>query len=68
MVKMKGFTIIELMIVIVIIGILASMFISAVECYNTNNHPTPSTDSSSEMVINGVVHTCDDFGACEPKD
>ena len=68
MVKIKGFTLIELMIVIAIVGILASMVSGAVRCYNERNDTTPSTDSSSEMVINGVVHICDDFGACEPKD
>ena len=68
MVKNKGFTIIEMMIVVVIIVILSSGAISVLKDYKDRHHVAVSTDSSSEMVINGVVHICDDFGACEPKD
>lgn len=68
MVKIKGFTLIELMIVVAIIGILSSMLLPAYRDFVASNHAAVPTDSSSEMVINGVVHICDDFGACEPKD
>jgi len=71
MVKIKGFTLIELMVVIAIIGILFSLVIGpAHDKYReaSLSGDMESDTADSTMMVNGVLHTCDDFGVCEKVD
>lgn len=62
---------IELMVVIAIIGILATLVIGPAKHYAESQRVSVSDDrelESNEMMINGVLHVCGDFGECEPVD
>ncbi len=63
----KGFTLIEIMIVVAIIGILASVAIESLNRYKTNA-PGEIMEDDTRMDINGVLHTCDQYGVCVPDD
>ena len=69
MVKSKGFTLIEIMIVVAIVGILASMFIGPRGSSSSPSTPNVSThdNSGDDFIINGIVHTCNAAGDCSPK-
>lgn len=74
MVKTKGFTLIEIMVVIAIMGILFSMVIGPMKDNYNSNHDTgwngdmsgSTTDTDADMIINGIPYTCDAAGDCEP--
>jgi len=72
MVKSKGFTLIEIMVVVAILGILASMVVGPIKNSQTTlspNHYDSSEDTSeATLIINGVAHECDTFGNCEKVD
>ena len=77
MVKIKGFTLIELMVVVAIIGILFSLVIGpAHDKYKEttlsgggwDGDMNSNSNDSNTMMINGVPHTCDEFGVCEKAD
>jgi len=67
MVKSKGFTLIELMIVISIIGILAAVVPAFKEKLATSRTINTTDDNTSAiMMIGGVKHKCDVDGDCTP--
>lgn len=62
MVKINGFTFPEFMIVMAIIGILISVVFTPI--YENDDDSADVDNIDSTMIINGIVHTCDEFGNC----
>ena len=70
MVKSKGFTLIELMIVIAIVGIIFSIF-AGIPRGNTgsgqvNDDLNGDSSGTTDMIIDGVAQKCNEFGECKP--
>ncbi len=70
MVKIKGFTLIELMIVVAIIGIFASLVIGPTHeaMRNESSLGEGAATDETTTIINGIPHICDEFGECEVAD
>jgi len=76
MVKVKGFTLIEIMIVVAIIGILASVVLGPINDHATSKRQDVNSlsdidsveDINNTMVINGELYKCDAVGDCTKMD
>lgn len=75
MVKTKGFTLIEIMVVVAILGILTTMVIGPMSDKYSSTRDTgwngdmseSTTDSDADIIINGIPRTCDAVGNCVPS-
>lgn len=63
MVKTNGFTLIEFMVVMAIVSIVIVIVI-APECGSNSDSIVGTDNLNNTMLINGIEHTCDEFGDC----